>query len=230
MHKKNYQSSKNQAFCQFELTKRLYTTDFFSKFNLNNTTKLVLFALTNHYNIQNEDMFPSQRYMAQQLGISEKSVERAIKELATNNLIVYLTKKVNRYKFTSKFFDSLKMSELDRQNVGNDHRQNVGLTYNFKNINNNNKNNFKIQSSEISPQNEKSLRHTELLLKKIRNDKQNACSPLDFSKDEAIHWLNSLRPEFHNSFFAKEICKKFNLNLPQKNIDFINHSSEKVLS
>ena len=106
-----------------------------NKTNLTATTKLVLMALVQHYNANNADMFPSQKFLAKQLGISEKSVERSIANLKNEEYIYYVTKKVNRYRFTAKFFEQIKMSVMNRQNVGNDVRQNVGQTNNMEKIN-----------------------------------------------------------------------------------------------
>ena len=120
---------------QFELSKLIYTSGFLTAANLTATTKLVLMALIQHYNANNADMFPSQKFLAKQLGISEKSVERSIANLKNEDFIYYETKRVNRYRFTAKFFEQIKMSVMNRQNVGNDVRQNVGQTNNMEKIN-----------------------------------------------------------------------------------------------
>ena len=113
---------------QFELAKVIYTSGFLNTCNLTATAKLVLMALIQHYNANNAEMFPSQKFLAQQLGISEKSVERAIANLSEEKYIYYVTQRVNRYRFTAHFFESVKMSVMNRQNVGRGHRQNVGQT------------------------------------------------------------------------------------------------------
>ena len=121
-------SWKSTSITQFELSKVIYTSGFLQKCNLTATAKLVLMALIQHYNANNPDMFPSQKFLAQQLGISEKSVERAILNLKDEDYIYYVTHRVNRYRFTAHFFESVKMSVANRQNVGCGVRQNVGET------------------------------------------------------------------------------------------------------
>ena len=103
---------------QFELTKIIYESAFFAKIPLTPSSKLFLWALCTHYNPDNETMFPSQATVAKRLGMSEKSAERAVKELKEKGLVDYETKKVNHYKFSQKFFNLVKMSVMSRQNVG----------------------------------------------------------------------------------------------------------------
>src|SRR5574344_91727 len=86
-------------FSQFELLKAVYASGFLAGANLTPTSKLVIVALVGHYNPTNKDMFPSQKYLANQLGISEKSIERGIKELVKEKYIFYKTQKVNHYQF-----------------------------------------------------------------------------------------------------------------------------------
>ena len=122
------ESWNSTTITQFELAKVIYTSGFLNKCNLTATAKLVLMALIQHYNANNAEMFPSQKFLAQQLGISEKSVERAIANLSEEKYIYYVTQRVNRYRFTAYFFEAVKMSVVNRQNVGRGHRQNVGQT------------------------------------------------------------------------------------------------------
>lgn len=121
-------SGKETSFTQFEIVKRLYESNIFSENDLSGSAKLVLMALAHHFNPKNKDMFPSQKFLASKLGISERSAERAVAELKEADLITYETKRVNRYRFTAKFFNAVKMSVDFRQNVGSDIRQNVGQT------------------------------------------------------------------------------------------------------
>ena len=46
---------------------------------------------------------------------------------------------------------------------------------------------------------------------KLENDKQNTGSPLDFNKDQAIEYLKNLPAFLSDSFFAKELRKKWQL-------------------
>ena len=96
--------SGRNGMSQFEISKRIYSSGILSRIELSMSAKLVLIALGNHYNPEKNGMFPSQKFISEQIGISLKSVERAIKELKNANLLVYVTKKVNCYYFTTKFF------------------------------------------------------------------------------------------------------------------------------
>lgn len=132
---------KNPQVSQFEVVKAIYDSGLLSEYGLSGSAKLVLIALAHHYNPNKKDMFPSQKFLSKQLGISERSAERAVAELKTANLITYETQKVNHYRFTEKFFISAKMSDAPRQNVGQKPRQNVGQTNKHeqkKNVNSSN--------------------------------------------------------------------------------------------
>lgn len=72
------------------------------QFNLKPTTKLVLLYLAGCYNPKHADVFPKQKTIALQMGISEASVIRAIAELHKEGLIISERKYSNRYKFTAK--------------------------------------------------------------------------------------------------------------------------------
>lgn len=76
-----------------------------SQFNLKPTTKLVLLYLSGCYNPKHADVFPKQKTIALQMGISEASVIRAIQELHKEGLIISERKYTNRYKFTSRILN-----------------------------------------------------------------------------------------------------------------------------
>lgn len=135
-------AKKRYEFSQFEIVRAIYDSQILAQDNLSGSAKLVLIALAHHYNPNKKDMFPSQKYLAQQLGISERSAERAVAELKSADLITYETKRVNRYQFTAKFFTSAKMSGHIRQNVGQEDRQNVGQTNKHEQKNNSFKKGF----------------------------------------------------------------------------------------
>ena len=98
-----------------------------SQFNLKPTTKLVLLYLSGCYNPKHADVFPKQKTIALQMGISEASVIRAIQELHKEGLIISERKYTNRYKFTSRilnlgglvedFSETNKMQVENSQNV-----------------------------------------------------------------------------------------------------------------
>lgn len=135
----------NMALSQFTISKNVYNSGMLSKIKLTMSAKLVLIALTNHYNPEKPDIFPSQQYIAEHLGISIKSVNRAILELTQAGLIIYETKNVNRYKFTAKFFAEIKMSvnhgqsdNCDMDKMSKKHineKKNNNKVFNFQKIN-----------------------------------------------------------------------------------------------
>lgn len=112
------------AFSQFRLTNDLLQNLY--KHEITPTAKLVLLYLSSCYNPRKADMFPKQKTIAMKLGISERSIVRAISELIKAGLIVVECKYSNRYKFTSKivckqpeienFFEDENMSDDLRQN------------------------------------------------------------------------------------------------------------------
>ena len=91
------------GFSQIKLTNWLLNN--LSQFNLKPTTKLVLLYLSGCYNPKHADVFPKQKTIALQMGISEASVIRAIQELHKEGLIISERKYTNRYKFTSRILN-----------------------------------------------------------------------------------------------------------------------------
>jgi DNA-binding MarR family transcriptional regulator len=109
----------NKKPSQFEVLKAVYWSGILRENEISPSTKLVLMALVNHYNPDNKDVFPSQEFISKQLGISEKSVQRAIKELKEKSLILYVnTQSGNHYYFSNVFFEQIGLSDSIRQNVG----------------------------------------------------------------------------------------------------------------
>lgn len=102
-----------------ELTQHQLTTGIVTKLNtyqITPTAKLVLLYLTTCYNPKHADVFPKQKTIADKLGISERSVTRAIQELCKEGLVLVECKYSNRYKFTSKIVCSDKMAVDSGQN------------------------------------------------------------------------------------------------------------------
>lgn len=100
---------------QFELTTEIITK--LNTYQITPTAKLVLLYLTTCYNPEHSEVFPKQKTIADKLGISERSVTRAIQELFKEGLILIECKYTNRYKFTSKI-----VSERS-ENLSDDIRQ-----------------------------------------------------------------------------------------------------------
>ena len=111
----NFPFSKKPNMTQFQLSKYLYLSGILCDLRLTPSTKLVLVALCQHYNPDKADMFPSQAFIARVLGISEKSVTRAIADLKHASIIACDKKRVNHYVLTDVFFARLKMSLNSRQ-------------------------------------------------------------------------------------------------------------------
>ena len=81
------------------------------QFNLKPTTKLVLLYLAGCYNNKHADVFPKQKTIALQMGISERSVISAIQELHKEGLVISERKYTNRYKFTARILNQGAMVE-----------------------------------------------------------------------------------------------------------------------
>lgn len=212
---------------QFELTKIIYESAFFAKIPLTPSSKLFLWALCTHYNPDNETMFPSQATVAKRLGMSEKSAERAVKELKEKGLVDYETKKVNHYKFSQKFFSLVKMSVMSRQNVGCDDRQNVGQTNNKEQRNNKEKiknifreNNVgwqklnyenRFQKYEPTPSRAiPSIEETQKLIAEREAAGNSDFNPWEYSRTDALNWLNTLNEGLLcRSELAKALIKKY---------------------
>ena len=82
-----------------------YLLNNLQQFNLKPTTKLVLLYLAGCYNNKHADVFPKQKTIALQMGISERSVISAIQELHRQGLVISERKYTNRYKFTARILN-----------------------------------------------------------------------------------------------------------------------------
>lgn len=82
-----------------------YLLNNLSQFNLKPTAKLVLMYLAGCYNPKHADVFPKQKTIALQMGISERSVISAIQELHREGLVISERKYTNRYRFTSRILN-----------------------------------------------------------------------------------------------------------------------------
>ena len=192
---------------QFELTKILYSSGMLSKIDLTASAKLFLWALCSHYNPNNETMFPSQQTVAQKLGISEKSAQRAVKELKMHGLIEYETKRVNHYTFGAKFFELVKMSGAIGQNVLSEGGQNVRQTnkhekrkehanFSFKSYGGNekwrkNNDSEELKAKKMVP----SVEETRKMIEEREKIREMAFNPYEYSRKDALQWLKAT-PQF----------------------------------
>ena len=93
----------NHGFSQIKLTNWLLNN--LQQFKLKPTTKLVLLYLSGCYNPKHADVFPKQKTIALQMGISERSVISAIQELHEQGLVISERKYTNRYRFTARILN-----------------------------------------------------------------------------------------------------------------------------
>lgn len=119
----NLQKAETHAthgFSQFKLTDRLLKN--LNKYELSPTGKLVLLYLSSCYNPKKADVFPKQKTIANKLGISERSVVRAIQELVKCGLIFVESKYTNHYVFSSKIIQKPSQNEkiFEPENLSDD--------------------------------------------------------------------------------------------------------------
>lgn len=124
---KNLKMAKTHVghgFSQFKLTDRLLKN--LNKYELSPTGKLVLLYLSSCYNPQKADVFPKQKTIANKLGISDRSVVRAIQELVKGGLIFVESKYTNHYVFSSKIVQKPSQNEkiFKPENLSDDLSQN----------------------------------------------------------------------------------------------------------
>lgn len=112
------------AFSGYQLTHKLLNN--LQQFEISPTAKLVLLYLTSCYNSKKADVFPKQKTIAQKLGVSERSVVRAVQELVKAGIILVECKCTNRYKFTSKIVSEASENEKNftPDNMSDNVRQN----------------------------------------------------------------------------------------------------------
>lgn len=89
------------GFSQFQLTTEIVKN--LSQFDITPTAKLVLLYLTTCYNPKKAEIFPKQKTIAAKIGVSERSVVRAVQELFKAGLILIECKTTNRYKIVAKW-------------------------------------------------------------------------------------------------------------------------------
>jgi uncharacterized iron-regulated protein len=97
---KAVKKSQNAGLSQFLLSKKIL--NILSQFSITPTAKLVLLYLIDCYNQKRATVFPKQKTIATRLGVSERSVVRAIAELANEGLILVECTNSNKYRFTSR--------------------------------------------------------------------------------------------------------------------------------
>lgn len=98
-------ANKKLSNSQFMLTQ--CTIKYLNAFKLTATAKLVLVYLTTCYNPNKKEFFPTYNTIIKTLGISQRSVDRAMVELYNNNFVIKRRPPYshNYYTFTEYFFE-----------------------------------------------------------------------------------------------------------------------------
>lgn len=218
-----------ENYTNFDLMSAIKKTRIAKAFNLKTTTFAVLDCLCDCYNYRNGVVFPSIETLAEEINASEKTASRAIQELIEKRLIIKTKKgKKNIYCFTNIFWDFIKIqadktNKITRPKQTQNTRQPVqnrgqivqsipdnlsGKQNNINKINYKNSNqNFSNFQTQPEGQKYNSVETTKKYLDELTNTK--AGSPLDYTKDEAENWLKSLIPSARNTYFAKQLIKKW---------------------
>lgn len=206
-----------------QIQKLIYTKRLAKQFGLKPIELGVLTTIAVHYNHFTGECFPSQSTIAEILDVARETVNRAIKALIGKSLVSAHGKigESKTYNFTELFFNAI-LAQDDQKDTC-DKKSHGGVTQDHrgcdkkshKQINEHDnitfqKNNFK------KPYNQQqqgitylSSADTKKLLEEKNKIKRG--SPLDFTKDQAEEWLKNLMPELQNSYFAREVRKKFNI-------------------
>ena len=193
------QTQQKTNITQFELSNQIFDYELFSKVKLTASARLVLIVLCRYY----PKIYPCQNTIANKTGLSVRSVINAISELKQKGLILVECNHNNVYKFSSKFFELTKIADSTGKICT---KQRAEIAHNKTNYKNNKKP-FQNTNNEISYLNPEK---TKKQIEQSKNLKKG--SPLDYSKPEAIIWLNSLPEILKNSYFAREVRKKYKLN------------------
>jgi len=164
----------------FDLCKLIYTSKMLNKVKLKPTAKLVLIALANHY----PNIYPSQQFIAEALGISLRSVVNSITELRSKGLLLVECNHNNIYQFSNIFFEMVNPAPSTSKSciqvsANSAHKETT------KQINNKNVFNFKKADGIKYKSPEQTRNEIERSFKKSDENIFN-------DKETAIKWLASL--------------------------------------
>jgi len=199
---------------QFELSKAITFSKFFSKVKLKASTRLVLRCLIDHWNPDKDYCFPKQNTIAEETGCSRATVINSIEELRAKCLILTNGELGDslKYYLTPKFFELVEIQHgCLKKTHGGCQKTRQHEQINSKQINNVSsfkKNNFRSYQNKQEGIIYKSAIPT---IKQIEKDKETACTPLDFNENQALEYLNKLPDFAKNGFYAREIKKKWNI-------------------
>jgi len=226
----------NYTIKQYELSTVITHNRFFKRVSLTPSAKLIIRCLIDCWNPDNKLMFPRQEMIADACDMSVRSVEKAIKELKENGLIL-ITKKYNKnaYTFTNEFFALVfKVDNFSPENAKKCARilpeiiaglpENSAVTYITNkepiNINRNENKNLNFNKNKTDYKNDwRNNMTTGITYKDPENTKQAMAetfsvkcgSPLDLPKEEQIEYYNKLPDFAKNGIFGREIKKRWNL-------------------
>lgn len=198
----------------FDLAKAVTFSKIFSKTKLSPSARLVLRCLIDFYNPKKGLVYPGQELISECTGCSIRSVKSAVEELRNFSLVLTVKNKNKlNYHFTNLFFELLEVAPTECKNSTNKGAKSAPSCHEqheTKQINNNSKIlNFKKFNNSPEGVNYVSIEKTKKYLDEQKNVKHG--SPLDFTLEEARDYLDSLIPELKQTYFARELRKKWNL-------------------
>lgn len=213
MHAEQVQALKPNV-TSFDLSKAVTFSRIFSKVKLSPSARLVLRCLIDFYNPKKGLVYPGQELISECTGCSVRSVKSAVEELRNTSLILTVKNKNKlNYHFTNLFFELLEIALSGCKNSTSKSAKSAPSCHEqheTKQINNNSKIlNFKKFNNRLEGQNYIGIEQTKKYIEDQRNIKPGC--PMDFSFEEAQQYLESLIPELKNSYFARELRKKWNL-------------------
>lgn len=175
------------------------------KLDLSVSAKLVLILLITCYNPKNKYVFPKQKRIAEALGISSRSVKRAIKSLIDKNLIKVLRLFSNQYELNLDIIfgtDNVKNSLLEGDKSAPLYitdKEHIKKQDSFKNT-------FVV-----------SCESTQKLLKGYQQSAEESDDLKDWTKERAIKHIRENIPRacVKKSSIAKALTDRFGLNLDE---------------
>ncbi|MDD3150166.1 MAG: helix-turn-helix domain-containing protein [Candidatus Gastranaerophilales bacterium] len=106
-----FTSKSAENFTSFDLNKAVTFSKIFSKIKLSASSKLTLRALIDCWNPKKGFVFPSQNFLAQVTGLTDRSIRSSVAQLKDEGLILTAkTRSGLNYRFTQKFFEQVNSS------------------------------------------------------------------------------------------------------------------------
>lgn len=193
----------------FDLSKAMTFSKIFSKVKLSPSARLVLRCLVDFYNPKKGLVYPGQELISECTGVSSRSITNAVDELRKASLILTTKKGSNlNYHFSNIFFELVEVADHTRKNCSSSPAKIADKQHENNKINNKHKIlNFQKNYSQPEGVDYPSVEKTQEYLAKQKNIKTG--SPLDYTYEQAKQYLGCLMPELKNSYFARELRKKW---------------------